>query len=200
MAIVLLTIVMPLSFLISCNRDKKEMVDVFFDPQTSYTFKEMNVETLVSDSGVTKYRLKTQTQLMFGKASDPYSFYPDGIYLEKFDTAFNIEASLKADTAYHYERRKLWEANGNVDMTNLEGHRFQTSQVFWDQQNKTIYSNSFIRFTKGEMVQTGSGFHSNEDLSVYTIFNATAEIPIETQRRTLSADSIPPDTLSLEDL
>jgi len=190
MAIVLLTIVMPLSFLLSCNRDKKEAIEVVFDPQTSSTLKQTNVLSLISDSGVTRYKLITPTFLLFEKASDPYHFYPDGVYIEKFDTALNIEASLKADTAYYYERRKLYEGKGNVDITNYDGVRFETSHIFWDTQNHTIYSDSFIRITKGDMINTGYGFTSNENMSVYEIRLPSAEMLIETQRRTTPADSI----------
>ena len=194
MAIVLLTVAMPLSFLLSCNRDKNETVEVVFNPQTSYTLKEKKVETLVSDSGITRYKIITPTWLVFGKASEPYWHFPDGLYIEKFDTMFNVEASIKADTAYYYERRKLWEAKNNVDITNLQGERFETSQIFWDEQNGAVYSDSFICITKeGKLINTGIGFRSNQDFSIWEIYNAGAEITIETKRQATDADTIPTD-------
>jgi len=196
MAIVLLTVVMPLSFLPSCNRDKNEVVEVFFDPQTSYTLKETNIETLISDStGMTRVKITYPTCLVFSKASEPYQYFPDGLFLERYDTAFNVELSFRADTVYHYERNKLWDAKGNVDMTNVEGERFQSSQVFWDEQKKIIYTDSFIRFTKGDIVNTGIGFRSNEDLSEYEIYHSTLEIAVEMQQRAQAADSIPADSI-----
>ena len=177
------------------------MVEVFFDPQTTATLLRREVTSLVSDSGITRARMITATWLMYQKASEAYWYFPDGVYVEQFDTLLNVVASLKADTAYYYERRKMWVANGNVDMTNLAGERFQTSQVFWDQQNKTVYSDSFIHISKGDMITTGIGFRSDEDLSVWEIFNSTAEIPVESQRHTLDTDSItPPDSTVHSDL
>ncbi|MDR0572923.1 MAG: LPS export ABC transporter periplasmic protein LptC [Tannerella sp.] len=196
MAILLLATAMPLFFFVSCIREKKDVVEIVFDPQTSYTLKETNVESLISDSGVTRYKIITATWLMFGKASEPYWYFPDGAYLEKFDTTFNIEASIKADTAYFYERRKLWELNGHVDISNLKGERFQTSQLFWDQNKETIYSDSFIRISKGESINTGIGFRSNQDMSIYEIYNSSADIPVDMQRRAIVGDSIPPDSLN----
>jgi len=193
----LLAVAMPLSFLISCKKNKNDLVDVFFDPQTSYTHKTTNVHSLVSDSGITRYRIMTATRLKFGKASEPYWYFPDGIYLEIFDTLLHVEASVKADTAYNYERRKIWEAKGNVDITNFEGKRFQTQQVFWDQQNKTVYSDSLIIITEGEKITTGIGFRSNEDFSKYQILTPAGKIPVELQRQ--ATDSIPPpDSSSIE--
>lgn len=189
-AIVLLTVATLLSFFASCTREKKDLVEYTFDSETSYTLKETTVETLISDSGVTRYRLVTDTWLMFGKAAEPYWYFPDGIYLEQFDTVFNVQASIKADTAYYYERRKLWELNGNVDISNHKGERFQTSQLFWDDNKNSIYSDSFIRITNGDRVNTGIGFQSNEDMTVYEIYKAAGDIPVETQRRATSADSL----------
>lgn len=200
-AIVLLTIAMPLSFFGSCTREKKDLIEYAFDPQTSYTLKETNVEMFISDSGVTKYKIITDTWLMFGKASEPYQYFPDGVYLEKFDTTFNVEASIKADTAYYYERRKLWKLNGHVDISNLKGERFQTSQLFWEDNPSIdfpIYSDSAIRITKGESVNTGIGFRSNQDLSIYEIYNSSADIPVDMQRRAVGGDSIPTDSINHE--
>ena len=196
MAIVILTVGMPFSFLFACNGDNKERVEIVFDPQTSYTVKEINVMALISDSGITRYKLTTPTWLIYGKASEPFWYFPDGVYVEKFDTLFNIEASIKADEAYNYQRRKLWEANGNVDITNFEGVRFQTSQLFWDEQNETFYTDSFIHITKKDMINTGIGFRSNKDLSVWEIYNSSAEIMVEEQRHDKNSDSIPPPDLS----
>ena len=205
MAIVLLTIAMPLIFLFSCFREKQEMVEVVFEPQTSYTLKETTVNSLVSDSGITRYRMITPVWLVFGKASEPYWFFPEGIYIEKFDTLLNIEASIKADTAYYYQRRKLWEAIRNVDITNLEGKRIQTEQLFWNQQDEhfPFYSDLFIRITDGENISTGIGFRANPDMSYIEINEASAEYAFEMQQRATASDSIlpadslivPPDTI-----
>ena len=198
MAIVLLTMAMSLSFLSSCKKDIKDTVEFVFNPETSHTLKEKNVEVFVSDSGVTRFKLTADTRLMFDKATNPYWFFPDGVYLEQFDSVFNKEASIKADTAYYYVRRELWEAKGNVEMLNLEGQRFETSQIFWDMQKETIYSDVFIRITKGESVNTGIGFTSNQDLSKWEMRNSGAVFPVEMKRRVAEADSIPQDTLFIE--
>ena len=172
------------------------MVEVVFDPQTSATLIRTNVESFVSDSGITQYKFITANWMTFERASDPYWYFPDKIYIEKFDTFFNVEATIKADTAYYYDRRSLMKLIGNVDITNVEGQRFQTSELFWDRQKETVYSDSFIRVTDGDKVQMGIGFTSNQNLTVYTIFNPSAEIPVEMQRHTLASDSISSDSLA----
>jgi LPS export ABC transporter protein LptC len=179
----------------SCNSDGKEQIEFTFNRDSSYTLKKTDVNALVSDSGITRLKIVTQTWLMFGRAKEPYWLFPDGAYLEKFDTVFNVEASFKADTARYYERRKLWKLDGHVDISNFKGERFQTSQMFWDQNSKTFYSDSFIRMTRGEFINDGIGFRSNQDMSIYDIFHPTAEIPFETKRRALGDEILPADSV-----
>ncbi len=83
----------------SCGKENKEVVDVSFDPEKSYTMKALDISTLISDSGITRYRLNTKKWLVFEKAAEPHWYFPDGVYVEKFDTLFRAEASIKADTA-----------------------------------------------------------------------------------------------------
>jgi LPS export ABC transporter protein LptC len=197
MAIVPATVVMLFYFFASCAGEKKEMVEVMFDPETSYTLKETNVETLVSDSGITRYKIITDTWLIFSKASEPYWYFPDGVYVEKFDTVFNVEARMQADTARYYQRRNLWQLDGNVDISNIDDVRLETSQLFWDQHKEIFYSDSFVVITKGEDVNTGVGFLSNKDISEYKIFNSTANFTVDMQRHGQEADSIPADSTGI---
>ena len=84
-------------------------------------------------------------------------------------TVFNVEASVKADTAYYYEKQKLWKLMSNVDIQNLKGERFETDLLYWDQNKHTIYSDQFIRIEQPDRIITGHGFDSNEQMTIYTI-------------------------------
>ena len=114
----------------SCGKENKEVVEVSFDPEKSYTMKALDISTLISDSGITRYRLNTKKWLVFEKAAEPHWYFPDGVYVEKFDTLFRAEASIKADTAYYYDKKGLWKLIGNVKVSSLAGERFETSLLF----------------------------------------------------------------------
>lgn len=176
---------------VSCSREVKEEVEIGFNPDSTYTMKAVDVVTLVSDSGVTRYKVQTREWYMFGEASEPYWYFPKKLHLEKFDSLFRVEASVDADTAYFYERRKLWKLIGNVRVRSLQGEQFETSVLYWDQNSETIYSDRSIRITKGDFVNTGQGFESNQALTQYRIFNSAAEIPFE-DRSSDSTSMAPP--------
>ena len=175
----------------SCGKENKEVVDVSFDPEKSYTMKALDISTLISDSGITRYRLNTKKWLVFEKAAEPHWYFPDGVYVEKFDTLFRAEASIKADTAYYYDKKGLWKLIGNVKVSSLAGERFESSLFFWDQRREKVYSDKFIRIEQAERVITGIGFESNQSMTLYKIFNPQGVFPVSESR----ADSLKQDTV-----
>lgn len=176
-------VVMLLLFSASCGKDPKEVVVVAFDPETTYTLKTTNVTTLISDSGITRYRAKAKEWLIFDKAKEPYWYFPKGIYLERFDTLFQVEASMEADTAYNFKAKNLWKLIGNVRAKNLEGKKFETSLLFLDQKNEKIYSDEYIRIEEEDKVITGIGFESNMNMTQYKIFNSQGVFPVNESGR-----------------
>ena len=73
-----------------------------------------SVSTLISDSGVTRYRISAQKWQIFDKASPSYWLFPQGIYLEKFDEQLHVDASLQADYAKYLDESEVWELHGDA--------------------------------------------------------------------------------------
>jgi hypothetical protein len=55
-----------------------------------------------------------------------------------------------------------------------------------------IYSDQFVRYTRGEFVDYGVGFEANQTLTYYEIYHAGAEIPFQNKKNAAN------DTLSVE--
>jgi LPS export ABC transporter protein LptC len=157
----------------------KELVEVVFDPEVSYTLRTTDMSSLISDSGVTRFRLQAREVLIFDKASEPYLYCPQGIYIERFDTLFGVEASIRADTAYQWEKKGLAKLRGNVRITNLAGEQFETELLYWDRAGKRFYSDSSIRIKRADRILTGKGFESNEQMTDYRIFQPTGTFIVE---------------------
>ena len=174
-----MVVVMLLSFTVSCSKETKDVVNATYDPEKSYTMKATQVNTLISDSGITRYRIEAAEWIVFGKAKEPYWYFPEGIYVEKFDTLFHSEASIKADTAYYFDKKGLWHLIGNVEVESLQGERVDTSELFWDQKKEKVYSEKYIRIQQEEQIITGVGFESNQNMTRYKIFNSQGEFPVE---------------------
>ncbi len=189
----MVVVMLLLLLTIACSSEKKEIVDVAFDPEKTYTMKATEVNSLVSDSGLTRYRLNAKEWLVFDKAKEPYWYFPEGIYVEKFDTLFQAEASIKADTAFYYSKQELWRLVGNVKVESLQGEKFDTSELFWNQKEGKVYSDKYIKIEQEDKVITGVGFESNQEMTQYKIFNSKGTFPVS--ESSPSANSAEVDSL-----
>lgn len=138
-----------------------------------------NMVTLISDSGITRYRIESPLWLVYDKTETPYQEFPKGIYLEQFDEDLNVQASLKSDYAHYNENLELWTLRGNVHALNLEGEQFDTQELKWDQQTHRVFSDSAIHITREKSIIEGIGFESNEQMSKYTILHPTGIFPVD---------------------
>ena len=83
----------------SCGGKKKITGDAITERDSMAVMQTSGVTTLISDSGVTRYRVNTEEWLVFDRKKPSYWAFEKGVYLEQFDSIFHIEASIKADTA-----------------------------------------------------------------------------------------------------
>ncbi|QIK61030.1 LPS export ABC transporter periplasmic protein LptC [Dysgonomonas sp. HDW5A] len=163
--------ILILCLLISCGSDKKEYVNAPLDNETMPSMRDDSVTMLISDSGLIKYKLITKDWEFFENAKDPHWYFPEGIYVEQFDTSFQKQTSLIADTAWNFTLRKLWRLKGNVFIENIQGETFSTDELFWDEKEQKFYSDKYIEIKRPEkLMLKGIGFESNLNMTQYRIF------------------------------
>ncbi len=187
--IVLGAIVMLLSFA-SCGGRKKMMGAAITNRDSLPIMATYKVTTLISDSGITRYRLNTDEWLMYDKKTPSYWAFEKGVYLEQFDSLLNVDASIKADTAYYYDREKLWKLIGHVDIKNLKGERFNTELLYWNQATQKVYSDRFIRIEQPDRIITGHGFDSNQQMTTYVIHNMEGIFYVDQAADSTKTDSV----------
>lgn len=166
--IVLIAVVML--FLYTACSNTEDLIDINYDPETTPSMNTDSVTMLVSDSGITRYKIVTDNWQIFDKAAEPYWYFPEGIYIEQFDSIFQVEAKILADTAWRYTEKNLWRVKGNVDIRNRKGEMFLSDELFWNQQSHKIYSDKYIEIIRGETELKGYGFESNQEMTEYRIF------------------------------
>ncbi len=168
--IVLGAIVMLMLFP-SCDGKKKQVGEAIIERDSLPAMETIDVETFISDSGVIRYRIVADEWLVFDRKRPSHWAFEKGVYLEQFDSIHQVEASIKADTAYFYDRQKLWKLIGNVDIQNRNGEKFNTELLYWNQQTEKVYSDQFIRIEQPDRIITGYGFDSNQQMTIYEIHN-----------------------------
>ena len=187
--IVLGAIVMLLLFS-SCGGKKKELGEAITERDSLPSMATLGVVTYISDSGVTRYRMEAEEWLMYDRKRPSYWAFEKGVYLEQFDSLFNVDASIKADTAYFYDKPNLWKLMANVDIKNRKGERFNTELLYWNQATEKVYSDRFIRIEQPDRIITGYGFDSNQQMTIYQIRNMGGIFYVDEEEQKASTDSV----------
>lgn len=166
-----------------CKEDGKLGVASRIDPKKMPSMSTVNVSTLISDSGITQYKIVSPLWNVYDEVDTPYWNFPKGIYLQKFDRDFNVIASVAADSAKFFRMQNLWKLDGNVELKKEPGELFLTQQLFWDQRRNRLYSDSFIHIETPDRMLEGLGFESNDRLTKYSIRRPTGIFPVSEDMR-----------------
>ena len=167
----------------SCKDEGKLGVASRIDPKKMPSMTTVNVATLISDSGITQYKIVSPLWNVYDEVDTPYWSFPKGIYLQKYDRKFNVIASVAADSAKFFRLQNLWKLDGNVELKKEPGELFLTQQLFWDQRRNRLYSDSFIHIETPERMLEGQGFESNDRLTKYSIRKPTGIFPVSEDMR-----------------
>ncbi|MDE7411126.1 MAG: LPS export ABC transporter periplasmic protein LptC [Paramuribaculum sp.] len=193
-----ITVVVAVMALLGCSDEKKEVLQGVVDPERFATMTTTEVSSLISDSGIIKYHITAPLWLVFDEASEPHWRFPKGLFLEKYNDESQQDASIRADSAIYYKNRQLWRLDGYVEIANPQGEKFLTEQLFWDQRQAKVYSDSFIHIERTDRIIEGYGFVSNDRMTKYEVLNVSGIFPSEkfrpgegtAKRDSLSGDSV----------
>ena len=155
----------------ACSKEEAPKLEAVKDRKKLPGLAATKITTVISDSGITRYRIYTDQWDVFDRAAEPYWNFPKGLHFERFDKGLNIDANFHSKTAKYYEYKKLWEFRGNVKAVNIKGEMFETDLLYWDQTQERIYSDKFIRVTQATRVITAYGFESDQSLTRYNFRN-----------------------------
>ena len=173
--VILATVILFLEACTSSIQNDAPKVDRELMP----VLKSYGVFSVVSDSGVTRFRFNTPVWYVYDKAEEPYWDFPEGVLFEQFDTDLKVYAEVDADTAMYYTNAQKWTLSGNVKAKNVAGEVFESERIYIDQKTEKIYTDRFIKITQQQRIITGIGFQSNHTLTQYTITKPQGIFPIE---------------------
>ena len=174
----------------SCAEKEQELMKGNFDPEKFATMTTNNVSTLISDSGVVRYKITAPLWLVFDQAREPRWDFPKGLHLEKYNDMFRLEAEVTCDSARYFKDKQLWRLDGYVEITNIAGEKFLTPQLFWDQRHQKLYSDSFIHIEQQGRIIEGYGFTSNERMTQYEVNKVMGMFPATDFKANARTDSL----------
>ena len=163
----------------SCREEQKVDISSTLDSSNMPSMSTTNISTLISDSGITQYKIISPLWNIYDQADTPYWSFPNGLYLQKFDPDYNVIATVAADSAKFLKKERLWILEGEVEMTKHPDELFLSPRLFWDQRKQQLYSDTFIHIENSTHVIEGTGFESDESLSTYRILHPNGIFPID---------------------
>lgn len=169
--IIILTMV-GFFLLASCEGQKEHTAPAVHDRDSASMMISYGVHTLISDSGVIKYRIVTERWEVNTVRNPSRWIFEKGLFFEQFDEKFHVQSYIQCDTAYYYDQKKLWELRSRVSILTKDGLRFTSQQLFWDQASHELYSNVPSRLVTPDRTLEGTYFRSDERMTRYFVSNS----------------------------
>ena len=171
------------SLFTSCTDVQEHTAPAIHDRDSVSVMTSYGVNTLVSDSGVIKYRIVTERWDVNTTRQPSRWTFEKGVFFEQFDEQFHTEAYIQADTAWYFDQKKLWHLRGRVRIRNVNGLLYESQELYWDGLKHELYSNVFSRVTTPERTLQGTYFLSDERMTHYTVSNSKGSFTTESMEQ-----------------
>lgn len=170
---------LPLPLFMACDEAQEHTAAAIYDRDSVSMMVSYGVNTLISDSGVIKYKIVTERWDVNTIKQPTRWTFEKGVFFEQFDQNFHVEAYVQADTAWYYDQQKLWHLRGRVRIRNINGLIYQSEELYWDGLKHELYSNVFSKVTTPERTLQGTYFRSDEQMRHYTVSNSKGSFRTE---------------------
>lgn len=169
--------ILTLFFLLaSCEGEKEHTAAAVNDNDSLPFMNAHGISTLISDSGVIRYKLVAEEWHIFNTTNPPTWSFQKGFFMERYDEKMNIDLYVQADTAYLHEQR-TWELRGRVVVKNMQGTLFMTEELFWDMDEHNMWNHMPMDIIMPDRELHGTDFRSNEQMTNYFVTNSVGALP-----------------------
>lgn len=199
MAIAAATVLTAL--LTACSEAQEHTADAILERDSVSVMTSYGVNTLISDSGVIKYRIVTERWDVNTIRQPSRWEFMKGVFFEQFDEQFHTEGYIQADTAWYYDQLKLWKLRGRVRIRNVNGLIYTSEELYWDGLSHEFYSNVFSRVVTPERTLQGTYFRSDEHMTHYIVANSKGSFEKDAMEKDKESDEkAPKDTAQQQPL
>lgn len=163
--------------LISCDED---LTEINKNQNSNFPSQIINNANIVQrDSGIVKLRATAPLIEKYEYIDSPYIVARKGINILFYDKKKpDVPGKINAKYAKYNEKKKFYEAKGNVKIITNENQMFAMQSVFWDQTKRLIYTSDTVYVTDkdGSTLVGANGMKAKDDFSEYTFFNNSGNI------------------------
>lgn len=182
-----------------CEEEQEHTAPAILERDSVSVMTSYGVNTLISDSGVIKYRIVTERWDVNTIRKPTRWEFMKGVFFEQFDQQFHTEGYIQADTAWYYDQLKLWKLRGRVRIRNVNGLIYTSEELFWDGLRHEFYSNVFSRVVTPERTLQGTYFRSDEHMSHYTVSNSKGSFTTDNMEKDKESSTSEPKDTSVQE-
>ncbi len=154
---------------VSCSEEREHTAPAIYDRDSVPVMTTYGVNTLISDSGVIKYRIVTeQWEINENKRPSRWTFNK-GILLTQFDLKKHVVGYIQCDTAVYFDKDRRWELRGRVRILTAQGLSFYSNQLYWDERNHQMWSYTYSHLKTPDKELEGNWFRSDEQMTDFEI-------------------------------
>lgn len=162
------------------NSCEEDLTQINKNKNTNFASQIINNANIVQrDSGMVKLRATAPLIEKFEFIDSPYIVARKGINILFYDKKKpGIPGKINAKYAKFNEKKRFYEAKGNVKIITSENQMFAMQSVYWDQVKKIIYTTDTVYVTDkdGSTLVGANGMRAKDDFSEYTFYNNSGNI------------------------
>jgi len=118
------------------------------------------------ENGILKFRMETGRMEKYNVSDDEsYEEFTGGFNVYGYTDEGLLETEILADEARHTvtAQGEKWSAFGDVVITNyIKGQVINTDTIYWDQKEKKISTDCYVRLSSPQGLMQGYGMESDE--------------------------------------
>lgn len=166
-------------FLASCKNDLKTIRDL---QRSKLSVDEVkDVVSFLSTAGVVKANLKAPFMLRYFD-SVPRVEFPQSLHVDFYNDSMQIESYLDAKKGYYYEQQSRVILTDSVVVIRINGDTLKTKELFWEQSQHKLFTNSDVEIRQKTKTIFGKGFQSDEQLKNFTIDSVKGVLLVEASK------------------
>ncbi len=140
-----------------------EVVDINVIPRQTVD----DMSAVQTKNGLLQMRMEAKKMMRFQNdcTNVSYELFPEGFDVYAYNEEGMLETQIHSEVAKHTttQNEEKWEAFGNVVIKNfIKGERMETDTLYWDREQKKIYTHCFVKMFAPDGFMQGYGMESDE--------------------------------------
>ena len=171
------------AFFMACSEDSKSVEDMegLKARRDSLTVEiAHDVIITYTDSAILRAKISAPLMKRFPDKDDPRLEMPIGVKANFFNPMGEIQSSLTAKYAMHYEKDDRIEIRDSVVVINKNDEEIKTDELIWDKKKRRVTSNKPVRVRiRNEKIIKAEGFESDETFINYKFKKVTGIVYLD---------------------